>query len=116
MRIANAGLPHPICVQNEKKFALQVAGLPLGLFESAEYEEHTVTCEPGDLVGFYTDGITETMNSQGEDFGPDRLETVIATHSLESAEQVVSSIFLAAGFHAGNPDPVDDQTVIAVRT
>jgi serine phosphatase RsbU (regulator of sigma subunit) len=55
------------------------------------------------------------MNSQGEDFGSERLETVIATHSLESAEQVVSSIFLAAGFHAGNLDPVDDQTVIAVR-
>jgi sigma-B regulation protein RsbU (phosphoserine phosphatase) len=115
-RIANAGLPYPLCVQNEKIFALQVAGLPLGLFESAEYEEHTVTCEPGDLVVFYTDGITETMNSQGEDFGSERLERVIATNSLQPAEQVISSIFLAAGFHAGNLDPVDDQTVIAVRT
>jgi phosphoserine phosphatase RsbU/P len=51
-RIANAGLPYPICVQNAKIFALQVAGLPLGLFESAEYEEHMVTCEPGRFGGF----------------------------------------------------------------
>ncbi len=53
---------------------MKVAGLPLGLFEEAEYEEYTLPCSPGDLVVFYTDGVTEAVNSGSEDFGAERLE------------------------------------------
>jgi sigma-B regulation protein RsbU (phosphoserine phosphatase) len=114
--IANAGLPYPICVLNGKPLLLKAGGLPLGLFESAQYEEHTVQCAAGDLVVFYTDGVTDAVDTRCEDFGPERLEEVIAMNSGETAERVVSSIFLAVGSHAGNSDAFDDQTVVVVRT
>jgi phosphoserine phosphatase RsbU/P len=114
--IANAGLPHPICVQNGKLFSLKASGLPLGLFESAEYEEYSVECGAGDLVVFYTDGVTEAVDRQEEEFGPEKLEKVIAMNAGEDAERVVNAIFFAVADHAGNLNAADDQTVIAVRT
>ena len=115
-RIANAGLPYPICVRNGKPHLLKASGMPLGLFESAEYEEHTVECAAGDLVVFYTDGVTEAVDAQGEDFGSEKLETVVARNAGETAEHVVSAIFSAVASHAGDLNAFDDQTVIAVRT
>jgi len=115
-RIANAGLPYPVCVQNGESFSLKVAGLPLGLFEEAEYEEHILGCSAGDLVVFYTDGVTDAVNTDSEDFGPERLERVIRMHAGETADRVVSAIFFAVASHARGVNAVDDQTVIAVRT
>jgi sigma-B regulation protein RsbU (phosphoserine phosphatase) len=114
--IANAGLPYPICVLNGKPLLLKAGGLPLGLFESAQYEEQTVQCAAGDLVVFHTDGITDATDTWCEDFGPERLKKVVAMNAGETAERVVSSIFLAVGSHAGNSDVFDDQTVVVVRT
>jgi sigma-B regulation protein RsbU (phosphoserine phosphatase) len=114
--IANAGLPYPICVLNGKPLPLKASGLPLGLFASAQYEEHTVQCAAGDLVVFYTDGVTDAMDTRREDFGPERLEKIVTMNSGATAERVVSSIFLAVGSHAGNSDAFDDQTVVVVRT
>ncbi len=115
-RIANAGLPYPVCVRGGKASSVKVAGLPLGLFEEAEYEEHTLPCGPGDLVVFYTDGVTEAVNSDSEDFGAERLEEVISANSGETADRVVSAIFFAVSSHARGLEAYDDQTVIAVRT
>jgi phosphoserine phosphatase RsbU/P len=115
-RIANAGLPYPICVQDGKTFLLKASGLPLGLFESAEYEEHTIQCSEGDLVVFYTDGLTDAFDARNEDFGLERLQDVVAMNASETAERVLDSIFFAVASHAGNLNAFDDQTVIAVRT
>jgi hypothetical protein len=114
--IANAGLPYPICVLNGEPLLLKASGLPLGLFESAQYEEHTVQCGAGDLVVFYTDGVTDALDTRCKDFGPERLEKIVAMNSGETAERVVSSIFLAVGSHAADLDAFDDQTVVVVRT
>jgi len=95
---------------------VKVAGLPLGLFEEAEYEEYTLPCSPGDLVVFYTDGVTEAVNSGSEDFGAERLEEVIRANSGETADRVVNAIFFAVSSHAKGSEAYDDQTVVAVRT
>lgn len=72
--IANAGLPYPICVQKGKACSLEASGLPLGLSESAEYEEHTVECGAADQVVFYTDGVTEAADKHIEEFRSESLE------------------------------------------
>jgi phosphoserine phosphatase RsbU/P len=114
-RIASAGLPYPVWVRDGKASSIKAAGLPLGLFEDTEYEEHTLACGP-DLVVFYTDGVTEAINRESEDFGAERLEQVISTHAGETADRVVSAIFFAVASHAKGLETYDDQTVIAVRT
>jgi sigma-B regulation protein RsbU (phosphoserine phosphatase) len=90
--------------------------MPLGLFEDAEYEELTLSCDPGDLIVFYTDGVTEAVDLADEDFGQDRLEKVICKHSGETADRVVGAVFAAVAAHAKGLPTSDDQTVIAIRT
>ncbi len=115
-RIANAGLPYPLCVSNGEVVPLKASGLPLDMFENAKYEEHTVACRPGDLVVSYTDGVTEAVNSRGEDFGPEQLQGVIRSYAGESAGRVVSAIFGAVASHTKSLHAFDDKTVVAVRT
>jgi sigma-B regulation protein RsbU (phosphoserine phosphatase) len=115
-RIANAGLPYPIVVRNGKASSIQAGGMPLGLFGDAEYEEVTIACDPGDLIVFYTDGVTEAVDLADEDFGQERLEKVLCEHSGETADRVVGAVFTAVAAHAKGLPASDDQTVIAVRT
>jgi len=114
--IANAGLPYPVCVQSGRAYSLKASGLPLGLFESAEYEEHTVECGAGDQVVFYTDGVTEAADKDSEEFGSESLERVIAMNAGGTARHMVNAIFRAVTSHVGDLNVLDDQTVIAVRT
>jgi phosphoserine phosphatase RsbU/P len=115
-RIANAGLPYPVVVHDGKSYSLKVGGLPLGLFEDAQYEEHALACNPGDLVVFHTDGLTEAVNDDGDYFGCKRLKNLIAAKASETAERVVDSIFSSVASHARGLETFDDQTVVAVRT
>ncbi len=115
-RIANAGLPYPIVVRNGKASSIQAGGMPLGLLGDAEYGEVTVACDPGDLVVFYTDGVTEAVDLADEDFGQGRLEKVLCEHSRETADLVVAAVFTAVAAHAKGLPTSDDQTVVAVRT
>src|SRR5206468_623377 len=53
---------------------IQAEGFPLGLFPDAQYDEHVVQTKPGDLLLFFSDGIVDAENAEGEMFGTDRLK------------------------------------------
>ena len=48
---------------------LDKGGLILGLFDHVEFEEGTLIMQPGDLLAVFSDGVSETLNPQGEEFG-----------------------------------------------
>ena len=54
------------------------AGLPIGMFEEASYEEASLTLAPGDRLYFYTDGVIEALDASGDEFGSPRLLAEIA--------------------------------------
>jgi sigma-B regulation protein RsbU (phosphoserine phosphatase) len=92
----------------------KVGGLPLGVLEDATYSEASIFLEYGDQLVLYTDGITETQNAAGEQFGEQRIDQVLARCGMESAE--IQRRLLAAidEFAAGHP-PHDDRTVVVLR-
>jgi sigma-B regulation protein RsbU (phosphoserine phosphatase) len=114
-RIANAGLPKPIWLHDGQASSLDISGLPLGMFESAEYEERTLACEARDMVVFYTDGVSEAVDMDDEEFGSERLERVIGMNAGESADGMVSEIFYAVTAHTRGMGAFDDQTVVVAR-
>ncbi|NYF52952.1 PP2C family protein-serine/threonine phosphatase [Tunturiibacter gelidoferens] len=73
---ANAGHLPPYLNQNELHLP---AALTLGLVPSARYEETTIQLEVGDRLTLYTDGLLEARNLDGELFGFDRLQQLVAT-------------------------------------
>lgn len=115
LRVANSGLPRPVYCHDRKTEIIEATGLPLGLFDDADYDEFSFAAKPGDMFVFFSDGILDAQNKAHELFGRGGLEKVIAASLDLPAEEVVNAIFTAVAEHAGNEDAFDDQTVVVIR-
>jgi len=112
---ANSGLPRPFSCRNGEISRIESTGLPLGLFEDADYDEVTVKAESGDVFVLVSDGILDAVNASGEQFGPKRVEEVIRQSCMITANDIVQSIFDAVDKHRGTRATFDDETVLAVK-
>jgi phosphoserine phosphatase RsbU/P len=92
----------------------EVGGPPLGLDEDLEYEETTCELQPGDVMAFYTDGITEAMDARGKQFGPARLDEILSRCHLKATGVIEDVIDAVERFTGGEP-PMDDRTLIVAR-
>jgi phosphoserine phosphatase RsbU/P len=115
LQIANSGLPRPVLCHKGKTQMIEATGLPLGLFDDAEYDEFIFQAEPEDVFVFFSDGILDASNRAGELFGRTRVEKIIAECSTNSADSMVKSIFNAVADHATGVETFDDQTVVAIK-
>ena len=115
LQVSNSGLPRPVFCRNGKIQMIEATGLPLGLFDDAEYDELTFKAEPDDVFVFFSDGILDATNKAGDLFGRTRLEKVIAECCANSVESVVKSVFKAVAEHARGVETFDDQTVVAIK-
>jgi sigma-B regulation protein RsbU (phosphoserine phosphatase) len=115
MSLANAGMPLPILVRKGQCRAIRAEGVPLGLLENVEYQQETVILETGDLLVFFSDGITEAPNLQLEEFGSRRLESVLRQNAHKLPQDIVSQVFKdVRAFEAGRPQR-DDQTLVVLH-
>jgi serine phosphatase RsbU (regulator of sigma subunit) len=87
---------------------------PLGLSAEEICELVSADLSPGDVVVFYTDGVTEAGNGGGEEFGMERLSAAVRSGSSLSAEDLMSSIYNAAADFCGD-DFNDDVTILVVK-
>jgi len=115
LMVANSGLPRPVHVHDGKITAIQATGLPLGLFDEADYDEFRFHMKAGDMFVFFSDGILDARNRLGELFGRGRVEKLIAECAGQSANCVVDSLFKAAAEHSAGVETFDDQTVVAIK-
>src|SRR5947208_8895963 len=113
--VANSGLPRPIYCHDGKIEFIEATGLPLGLFDEADYDEFSFKAKPGDLFVFYSDGILDARNRFGHSFGPERVAAIVAGCATKAADCVVNEIFKAVTEHAEGVDTFDDQTVVAIK-
>ncbi len=89
--------------------------LPLGVREGEIYEQVSVPCEPGDLLLFFSDGITEARNAAGELFGTDRLKEYVQSHSQLPPGALVEAIRDAVFAFSQCARLADDLTSVAIR-
>jgi sigma-B regulation protein RsbU (phosphoserine phosphatase) len=115
LQIANSGLPRPVLCHRGKIQMIEATGLPLGLFDDAEYDEFIFQAEPEDVFVFFSDGILDASNRAGELFGRTRVEKIITECWANSADSMVKSIFKAVADHATGVETFDDQTVVAIK-
>jgi len=115
MRVANSGLPRPIYCHQGHAHMIEAAGLPLGMFSDAAYDETTIHASPGDVFVFFSDGVVDASNEKDEQFGRVRVEHVIAKYAPGTAQEIADALFQATDdFSAGAP-VFDDQTVVVLR-
>jgi sigma-B regulation protein RsbU (phosphoserine phosphatase) len=89
--------------------------IPIGILREHQFLNHTYDVADGDLLVFYTDGITEARDRDGAEFGVERLETVLARPQLITPDAVLSSIVAELHAHQGSDIGSDDQTLIVLR-
>src|SRR5215212_718941 len=82
---ANAGHDLPYLHRNGEAEELRARGMPLGLMPAMNYEEKEVVLDAGDSALFYSDGLVEAHDPEGEMFGFARLQELIGEHGEESA-------------------------------
>jgi len=115
LQVANSGLPRPLYCHDGKIEVIEATGLPLGLFDDAEYDEFTFRAKPGDMFVFFSDGILDARNRAGDMFGRQRVEEIVGKSWEFSADWVVDSLFKAVAEHAAGVETFDDQTVVAIK-
>ena len=117
MAYANAGHNPPIWYQRStgQCHDLTARGTVLAAFEDVELEERTISLAAGDIVAFYTDGITEAMNAAREEFGSDRLKSVIQTCSGQDASAIIAAIVDAVKAFRGDAPQSDDLTCFVIK-
>ncbi len=94
---------------------MESTGRPLGLLPGAGYEERHMSLSEGDSLFLYTDGLTEAANAQGEQFGTDRLEAVLAKESAQNLDAILERVETAAQDHRRGAEPGDDATMVVLK-
>ena len=78
LRMANAGYNYPLLL-NETIQEISLPGLPLGIDDSIEFDEVAIKIEPGTSVKFYTDGVPETRDREGNLYTFERFKAAVQT-------------------------------------
>lgn len=120
LRWASAGHDQPLLYDPQQGLLTEMdpegGGVPLGVMESEEYHEQTYTgLRPGQIMLIGTDGLWESKNLAGEEFGKERVGQAIAALAHLSAAEIEAGIFKALqDFCAGRPNN-DDITYVIVK-
>jgi sigma-B regulation protein RsbU (phosphoserine phosphatase) len=120
LTFSNAGHLPPLVLRNNKSKKesvemLRPTGAAIGLVEEAKFGEKTIDLQEGDLLVLYTDGVTETMNTENQEFGRKRLEALIRQVERLPVKEVIQKIRLSLEeFSEGKP-LADDTTIVVNR-
>ncbi len=94
---------------------LKAGGAVIGLLPHTTYEEETLTLSTGDLLVLYTDGFSEAMTIEDEEWGEERMLAAVEAVRSKAAGEVISGLFEAADrFTQGAPQQ-DDMTLLALK-
>lgn len=118
-RYVNAGHNPPMLFRyggaGNPVLRLDVGGTVIGLLESFPFEQATVALEPGDVLVAYTDGVSEAMNPEDEEWGEARMmETIESCRGLDAARTIEYVMAGADAFAYGAPQH-DDMTLTVLR-
>jgi len=99
---------------SDQSVFLEGDSLPLGILETAEYNPVVVSLQQGDMLLFYSDGVTEAENSDGEMFGAKRLAALTHQHHNLSPDEMIHKIEDSVKAFSGCTKFADDFSCIAV--
>ncbi len=111
----NAGHNAPMIVSPSGVRRLETGGVVLGLFEHAAFDEETVQLQPGDLIVSFSDGVSEAMNLDGDEFTDDRLIACVTAHREKPPQEVLDLLLADVRAFCGEAQQSDDVTAVLVR-
>ena len=116
LTFTNCGHNRPLLLRHDGQVEeLAEGGLVLGVVEDADYEERPIYLFPGDLVLWFTDGVTEVFDREGHEFGNKRLLQVMTQNRNRSCREILNAVYDAVTAFAAPDFVFDDLTAIAIR-
>jgi serine phosphatase RsbU (regulator of sigma subunit) len=117
LNFSNAGHNRPIIIRSNQSFSeeLPQGDIALGVMEDVQYRNMEISIDPGDLILFYTDGLTETFSKDDEEYGVKRaIEFLKQNYHLDINEILESLETELYNFRGGQPR-TDDLTLIGLK-
>jgi len=112
----NAGHDPPLLLRSDMQLQrLGPGGLMLGFMEDFSYFKDVVSLSPGDLLVLFSDGITEAMNADEEEFEEERLINVMKENRDDRPEVLIDKIIETVQSFAGDEPQMDDMTIIVIK-
>jgi phosphoserine phosphatase RsbU/P len=119
--LARAGHDAPLWYQRQSQAVTPVRspGMVVGIDSGSVFDRLTVDfavpLERNDCLVLYTDGLTETLNSEGDEFGLDRMMQSVRASANDGAQTIVKRIIEDVREFTGSVPQNDDMTLIAIR-
>jgi phosphoserine phosphatase RsbU/P len=112
----NAGHNPPLLVRDKKIIKLEKGGIILGVMKTmTPYLTEKISLKPGDVILLFTDGITEAMNSAGEEFSDETLEELSINLSDRSAAEILQTIKKEVQLFTAGATQSDDITIMVLK-
>ncbi len=116
IKYVNAGHPYPILLKGDGRYVfLKEGGVSLGMLDDIEMKQGTIEMVSGDTIVFMTDGVIETFNKTGEEFGTERLKETIFQHRYKNAPDLAKIVFEKLETFSESEKLADDATCIIVK-
>jgi serine phosphatase RsbU (regulator of sigma subunit) len=117
LKYANAGHPPALLLRAGEPSCtiIEADGALLGINRQSAFAEIKLKMQTGDIIVFYTDGLTETRSSTGEMFGRDRLADAIAAHRGDDPEVLIGRVLATLDRFAGATPREDDLTIVVMK-
>jgi len=113
---SNAGHEPPFLINLEKNVArLTKGGTVLGFMEDYQFEEDSVKLKSGDTIIIYSDGAPDAQNEQDEEFGEERLLSILKDNISLKAEKIIEKVFDAVKVFVKNISQFDDITIVVIK-
>ncbi len=115
--ITNAGHNPPYIKKKDGELICleKTQGPLVGTFEGMEYGQQSLQMSPGDLLFFYTDGVTEAQNLREEFYGDERLEVLLQSGEFADAKEMTSAVFRSVTRFTGRAEQFDDITILSMQ-
>jgi sigma-B regulation protein RsbU (phosphoserine phosphatase) len=115
LHYTNAGHLAPILVRRGTVLRLESNGMAVGMFPDFPFQQACLDLQQGDLLVAFTDGITESENVRGEQFGEERLTEMLIRSSDRPLDDIVKTVTESVSNWASDPDNQDDTTILLAR-
>jgi len=114
VELCNAGHLPPLLIQEGKVTSIAATGLPVGVFSSETFTVSRVQMHAGDTLFLYTDGLSESLDGLGNEYGADRLSQLLNDNHGLSPQSIVSLCRQELHTFAEGRLPGDDLTLMAI--
>lgn len=115
LTFCDAGHPPPVLLRGDEFTDLEAGGMAIGILPGESYESETIQLESGDTIAMVTDGVTEAMSFEGEEFGRERFLRAVWKYRNLDAQQLASQILWDVRRFVGLAEQSDDITIVTLK-